>query len=50
MENLKQASIDTGCKFTKEELSDMLEEADINGDGVVDQDEFIKVMLQTNLF
>ena len=28
----------------------MMEEADINGDGFVDTDEFIKIMLQTNLF
>jgi Ca2+-binding EF-hand superfamily protein len=28
----------------------MIEEADINGDGKVDQSEFIRIMLQTNLF
>ena len=28
----------------------MMVEADLNGDGLVDHDEFIKIMLQTNLF
>ena len=37
-------------KFNEEELQEMLLEADLNGDGLVDEEEFIKVMLQTNLF
>jgi Ca2+-binding EF-hand superfamily protein len=32
------------------DLEEMIEEADINGDGKVDQSEFIRIMLQTNLF
>ena len=50
MENLKQASKDAGVKFSKQELQEMMEEADQNGDGYVDKEEFIKIMLQTNLF
>lgn len=41
---------EAGIKFTQRELEEMIEEADINGDGRVDQSEFIRIMLQTNLF
>jgi len=37
-------------KFKKQELQEMIEEADTNGDGMVDQEEFISIMLETNLF
>ena len=50
LDNLKQACREAGCKFSKQEMEDMMEEADINGDGYVDTDEFIRIMLQTNLF
>ncbi|KAK7093578.1 uncharacterized protein [Littorina saxatilis] len=50
MENLRQACQESGIKFTQKELEEMVEEADINGDGHVDQSEFIRIMLQTNLF
>ena len=50
MDDLKQACTDANVKFSKEELQDMMVEADLNGDGYVDQEEFIKIMLQTNLF
>lgn len=50
MEDLKQSARDAGVKFSKQELQEMMEEADLNGDGFVDKEEFIKIMLQTNLF
>ena len=50
IENLKEASKEAGVKFSQQDLEDMMEEADLNGDGYVDKDEFIKIMLQTNLF
>ena len=50
LEDLKQACELTGTRFTEEELKDMIEEADINGDGHVDQSEFVRIMLRTNLF
>ena len=40
----------TGLKFSKQELEEMMIEADINGDGLIDKEEFTKIMLQTNLF
>lgn len=39
-----------GVKLSKQELMDMMEAGDLSGDGYVDKDEFIKLMLQTNLF
>ena len=50
LNDLNHACREAGVKFTKQELTDMMEAADANGDGYVDKDEFIKVMLQTNLF
>ena len=50
MGDLKQACRDSAVKFSKQELKEMMEEADLNGDGYVDKEEFIKIMLQTNLF
>lgn len=48
--DLKRAAKEAGVKFTDKEVWEMIEEADLNGDRMVNQDEFIKVMLQTNLF
>lgn len=50
LDDLKKACELTGIRFTEEELKDMIEEADINGDGHVDQSEFVRIMLRTNLF
>ncbi|KAH9514077.1 hypothetical protein Btru_030156 [Bulinus truncatus] len=50
LEKLKRACNLAGIKFTQKELEEMMEEADLNGDGAVDQTEFIQIMLQTNLF
>ena len=50
LDDLKKACELTGTRFTEEELKDMIEEADINGDGHVDQSEFVRIMLRTNLF
>lgn len=50
LDDLKKACEMTGTRFTEEELKDMIEEADINGDGHVDQSEFVRIMLRTNLF
>lgn len=49
-EDLKKACMETGVKLTKQEIEEMIIEADQNGDGVIDREEFTKMMLQTNLF
>ncbi|XP_052760058.1 uncharacterized protein LOC128202921 [Mya arenaria] len=50
LDDLQQACLDAKVKFKKQELQEMIEEADTNGDGLVDRDEFISIMLETNLF
>ena len=50
VDNLKTAAKETKLKLSNQDLDDMMAEADLNGDGYVDKDEFVKIMLQTNLF
>ncbi|XP_078497203.1 uncharacterized protein LOC144753355 [Lissotriton helveticus] len=50
IENLRNASILAGLHFSRKELEGMLEEADRNGDLVVDLGEFLDIMLKTSLF
>ncbi|ESO84304.1 hypothetical protein LOTGIDRAFT_196719 [Lottia gigantea] len=50
LDNLIKICQETGLKFTKKDLEEMIVEADVNGDGLIDQNEFIRIMLQTNLF
>ena len=39
-----------GVKLNEQELNEMIQEADKNGDNEVDQEEFVNIMLKTNLF
>ncbi|CAG8568897.1 4170_t:CDS:2, partial [Paraglomus occultum] len=48
--NLKRVSRELGEDLTDEELQEMIDEADKNGDGEVDEGEFITLMLKLNLF
>ncbi|EDO41859.1 predicted protein [Nematostella vectensis] len=50
LENLKQVSRMCGVKLNETELKEMILEADKDGDSSIDQDEFINMMLKTNLF
>ena len=50
LENLKRAAKESGVKFTEADLREMIEEADKNGDSMVDLKEFSTIMLKTNLF
>ncbi|MBN3287218.1 CETN1 protein, partial [Polyodon spathula] len=49
-DNLKKACQLAGIHFSHQKLREMIAEADTNGDGAVDREEFTKVMLKTNLF
>ena len=42
----------TGCLdgLTDEELQEMIDEADRDGDGEVNEEEFLRIMKKTNLF
>ena len=48
--NLKRVAMELGETISDEELQEMIDEADRDGDGEVSQDEFIRVMEKTNLF
>nr|XP_002120146.1 caltractin-like isoform X1 [Ciona intestinalis] len=48
--SLKKVCRDAGVKFNDKEIANMMEVADTNGDEVIDEDEFLAIMLKTNLF
>lgn len=50
VENLRRACVETGVKLSETELNEMIQEADVNGDGCVDQNEFVSLMVRTNLY
>ena len=45
MKELKTVALMLGTMLTKEELDDFMAEADKNGDGKLDYDEFVKILL-----
>jgi Ca2+-binding EF-hand superfamily protein len=49
-QNLKQVAEDLGEKISDEELKEMISEADRDGDGQVDREEFLKIMKKTMLY
>ena len=42
---LRQVMTNLGEKLTDEEVEEMIWEADVDGDGHIDYDEFVKVMI-----
>lgn len=48
--NLKRVAKELGENLTDEELKEMIDEADIDGDGEVTQDEFLRIMKKTSLY
>jgi len=50
VKDLKRITKELGENMTDEELTEMIEEADRNGDGEVTEDDFIRIMKKTNLF
>ncbi|GAU87494.1 hypothetical protein RvY_00328 [Ramazzottius varieornatus] len=49
-QNLKRVARELGESLTDEELREMIEEADLNGDGEVDEKEFLRIMQKTGLY
>lgn len=49
-ENLKRVAETLGENLTDEELQEMIEEADCDGDNQVNQEEFLKIMKKTSLY
>ncbi|XP_031553862.1 caltractin-like [Actinia tenebrosa] len=50
LDDLKKVSRLSGLKLNEKELKEMIYEADKDGDNQVDQEEFVNMMLKTNLF
>merc|ERR1712100_702888 len=48
--NLKRVAKELGERRTDEELQEMIDEADRDGDGEVNEEEFLRIMKKTNLF
>merc|ERR1712091_623217 len=48
--NLKRVAKELGERMTDEELQEMIDEADRDGDVEVNEEEFLRIMKKTNLF
>eukprot|EP00298_Acanthocystis_sp_HF-20_P008584 c17766_g3_i1.p1 GENE.c17766_g3_i1~~c17766_g3_i1.p1 ORF type:complete len:154 (-),score=63.71 c17766_g3_i1:176-637(-) len=48
--NLKRVAKELGENITDEELQEMIDEADRDGDGEINQQEFLQIMKKTNLY
>ncbi|THD22425.1 Caltractin [Fasciola hepatica] len=48
--NLKRVAKELGENITDEELQEMIEEADRDGDGEVNEQEFLRIMKKTNMY
>ncbi|XP_063223837.1 uncharacterized protein LOC134531815 isoform X2 [Bacillus rossius redtenbacheri] len=48
--NLKRVAKELGENLTDEELQEMIDEADKDGDGEINQDEFLRIMKKTSLY
>ena len=49
-QNLKRVARELGESLSDDELREMIEEADLNGDGEVDEKEFLRIMQKTGLY
>lgn len=50
LKNLRRVAKEIGEAMSEEELAEMIEEADLDGDGEIDQDEFLRIMKKTSLY
>lgn len=48
--NLKRVARELGENLTDEELQEMIDEADKDGDGEISQEEFLRIMKKTSLY
>lgn len=48
--NLKRVAKELGENLTDEELQEMIDEADRDGDGEVSKEEFLRIMKKTSLY
>jgi len=50
LKNLRRVAKEIGENMSDEELQEMIEEADLDGDGEIDQEEFLRIMKKTSLY
>ena len=50
LRHLKRVAKELGETMTEEELQEMIDEADRDGDGEISEEDFIRIMKKTNLF
>ena len=50
LKNLKRVARELGETMTDDELQEMIDEADRDGDGEINEEDFIRIMKKTNLF
>jgi centrin-1 len=50
LSSLQKVAKELGENMTVEELQEMIEEADRDGDGEIGEEDFVKIMKKTNLF
>lgn len=50
LRNLRRVSKEIGENMTDEELQEMIDEADRDGDGEINEDEFMRIMQKTSLY
>merc|ERR1719458_1114907 len=50
LKNLRRVAKETGENMTDEELQEMIDEADRDGDGQVSEEEFLRMMKKTSLY
>jgi centrin-1 len=50
LNSLQKVARELGENMTKEELQEMIEEADRDGDGEIGEEDFVRIMKKTNLF
>ena len=48
--HLKRVAKELGETMSEEELQEMIDEADRDGDGEISEEDFIRIMKKTNLF
>ena len=48
--NLKRVAKELGENMTDDEIQEMIDEADRDGDGEIGEEEFMRIMKKTNLF
>lgn len=50
LKNLKRVARELGETMSDDELQEMIDEADRDGDGEISEEDFVRIMKKTNLF